>query len=82
MKTELRNISAFNAEADNLVYVRRLALEEARQIVPAEALEALEAPEDLFSVHAENGQRLAIVEGRDAAFATARAHDLRPRSVH
>lgn len=82
MKTELRQISASNAESDKLVYVRRLALEEARRIVPPEALDALDAPEDLFSVHAEDGQRLAIVEGRDAAFATARAHDLRPRSVH
>ncbi len=82
MKTELREISASNAGSDKLVYVRRLALEEARQIVPSEALEALKAPDDLFSVHAEDGQRLAIVEGRDAAFATARAHDFRPRSVH
>lgn len=66
----------------SLVYVRRLALEEARRIVPAEAFETISEPDDLFSVHDSNGQRLAVVEGREAAFATARAHDLRPRSVH
>lgn len=68
--------------AQNLVYVRKLALEEARKIVPADTFEILAAPENLFSVHSSNGERLAIVEGREAAFAAARAYDLRPRSVH
>lgn len=74
--------SASLAEAGNLVYVRRLAAEEARRIVPADTFDEILEPDDLFSVHASDGQRLAIVEGRDAAFAAARAHDLRPRSVH
>lgn len=74
--------SALTADAENLVYVRRLAIEEAREIVPADAFQSIAEPDDLFSVHASDGQRLAIVEGRDAAFAAARAHDLRPRSVH
>ena len=82
MTTELEMIFEQNALPQNLVYVRRLDLEEARRIVPAEAFEAISEPEDLFSVHDADGQRLAIVEGREAAFATARAHDLRPRSVH
>lgn len=82
MTTELETIFEQNALPQNLVYVRRLDLEEARRIVPAEAFEAISEPEDLFSVHDADGQRLAIVEGREAAFATARAHDLRPRSVH
>jgi hypothetical protein len=66
----------------NLVYVRKLAIDEARKIVPADTFEILAAPENLFSVHSSNGERLAIVEGREAAFAAARAYDLRPRSVH
>ncbi len=70
------------ADSGNLVYVRRIAIEEARRVVPAEAFEHIQMPEDLFSVHTSDGQRLAIIEGRDAAFAAARAHDLRPRSVH
>jgi len=69
-------------KAQNLVYIRKMALEEAREIVPADTFEVLAAPENLFSVHAANGERLAIVEGREAAFAAARAYDLRPRSVH
>ena len=82
MTTELETIFEQNTLQQNLVYVRRLELEEARQIVPAEAFDAISEPDDLFSVHDSNGQRLAVVEGRDAAFAAARAHDLRPRSVH
>jgi hypothetical protein len=45
-------------------------------------LEGVGRPEDLFMVSSADGQRLAIVEGRDAAFATARMHDLTPVSVH
>jgi len=71
-----------SSDAQNLVYVRKLALEEARKIVPADTFEILAAPENLFSVHSASGERLAIVEGREAAFAAARAYDLRPRSVH
>ena len=82
MKTEVHKVSASAAGNENLVYVRRLALEEARRIVPADKFEDISEPDDLFSVHDSDGQRLAIVEGRDAAFAAARAHDLRPRSVH
>lgn len=82
MKTEIDNIFASRTGAETLVYVRRLALEEARQIVPEDTFDTITEPEDLFSVHASNGKRLAIIEGREAAFAAARAHDLRPRSVH
>ena len=82
MKTELHKISALTAGNENLVYVRRLAIEEARDLVPADTFDGLAEPDELFSVHASDGQCLAIVEGREAAFAAARAHDLRPRSVH
>lgn len=78
----LQKASASTADTGNLVYVRRIAIEEARDLVPAETFKQIAEPEDLFSVHSADGQRLAIVEGRDAAFAAARAHDLRPRSVH
>lgn len=71
-----------SSSAQNLVYIRKMAIEEAREIVPADTFDILAAPENLFSVHSSNGERLAIVEGREAAFAAARAYDLRPRSVH
>ena len=35
-----------------------------------------------FVISSADGVRLAIVEGRDAAFAAARLHDLKPLSVH
>ena len=82
MTTEIRNASKSAIDMKNLVYVRRLASDEARRIVPADKLDEISSVDDLFSVHASNGDRLAVVEGRDAAFAAARAHDLRPRSVH
>lgn len=82
MKTDLQNTPHLGAESDKLVYIRRLAIVEARQLVPEDTLSELSAADDLFSVHAENGDRLAIVEGREAAFAAARAYDFKPRSVH
>lgn len=82
MTTELENIFEQNTLQQSLVYVRRLELAEAKRIVPAETFETISEPEDLFSVHDSNGHRLAVVEGREAAFAAARAHDLKPRSVH
>lgn len=71
---------AFNAS--QLVYVRPISQEELERILPPNALEELETTEDLFAVHGSDGQRLAIVEGRDAAFAAARAHQLTPTSLH
>ncbi len=71
-----------NLKPDNHVYIRRLASEEIDDAVPDEALEMLTELDNLFSVHSEDGKRIAIVQGRDAAFAAARAHDLRPSSVH
>jgi len=35
-----------------------------------------------YSVHAANGQRMAVLDDRDAAFAGARQYDLEPQSVH
>ena len=82
MMTDLHSTAQNGANGEKLVYIRRLALEEALKLVPEDALDQLESTDDLFSVHAANGDRLAIVEGRDAAFAAARAYDFRPRSVH
>lgn len=82
MDTNLNALLDEPTKSENLVYVRRLDLEEARRIVPADKFDDISELEDLFSVHASDGQRLAIVEGRDAAFAAARAHDLAPSSVH
>ena len=36
----------------------------------------------LYSVHASNGERLALVGDRALAFAAARQHEMNPVSVH
>jgi hypothetical protein len=69
-------------DAEPIVYIRHLGADEVQDLVPANALEGIGRPEDLFIVSSADGQQLAIVEGRDAAFAAARLHDLSPVSVH
>jgi len=66
----------------NMVYIRPLADDEIENILPPNVLAELDASEPLFAVHNANGDRIAIVEGRDAAFAAARAHSLEPSSLH
>ncbi len=66
----------------NLVYVRPISMDELENILPANAIDDLDMSDELFAVHDADGQRLAIVEGRDAAFAAARAHQLQPTSLH
>ena len=66
---------------NRLVYVREVA--------PNEIDELEEVPEDfkrdgskLYSVHAYDGTRMAILDDRDAAFAAARQFEMEPVSVH
>lgn len=69
-------------EVEGLVYIRQMDADEVNEILPPNALADVEDLEELFAVLSADGERLAIVEGRDAAFAAARAHSLRPLSVH
>ena len=78
--TQTQKIDAF--EALNLVYIRPLAEHEVQHLVPEETLQEMEISDRLFAVHNAQGQRIAIVEGREAAFAAAQAHDLKPQSLH
>jgi len=66
----------------DLVYVRRMASDELQAALPPNALADLDEMDEVFSVHSDDGTRVAIVEGRDAAFAAARMHALKPLSVH
>ena len=66
----------------NLVYVRPVDVDELENILPANAIEQLDMNDDLFAVHDADGNRLAIIEGREAAFAAAEAHELQPTSLH
>jgi hypothetical protein len=69
-------------EGQSLVYIRQLDVTEASGLLPPDALMDVDDPSDLFILTSAEGQHLAIVEGRDAAFAAALAHDLSPLSVH
>ncbi len=70
------------APDDALVYIRALDEHELRTLLPANAIADIEHPDDMFSVVTADGVRLAIVEGREEAFAAAIAHNLTPVSVH
>lgn len=72
--------SLFEAEA--LVYIRPVASAELTNLLPANAMDRIQHTDDLFVVLTAEGERLAIVEGRDEAFKTAIAHNLKPVSVH
>ena len=82
MKIDVRSLAHNPFDAENLVYIKRLEAEEACSIIPQNALDTVDLPDQLFALHAANGERIAIVEGRDAAFAAARANELKPFSVH
>jgi len=82
MTTDLDYSKLDPFEEGNLVYVRRMAAHELRDALPPNALDGLNEMDEVFAVHSDDGTRVAIVEGRDAAFAAARMHELQPLSVH
>ena len=81
MRTDIQTEAVKAFSAKDLVYIRRIADNEIAEL-PDEALDAVSDREALFVLANGEGQQLAIVEGRDAAFAAARAHEMRPVSVH
>ncbi|KAF0675766.1 DUF1150 family protein [Profundibacterium mesophilum] len=64
--------------ADNIVYVRPVAVDE----LPQEMQEQAEGLERLYAVHNAVGDRLALVADRNLAFVVARQNDMAPVSVH
>lgn len=81
MTTDLQHQAAKLFSAKDLVYIRRMA-EKDLDALPPEALDTVEDREALFILANGEGQQLAIIEGRDAAFAAARAYEMKPVSVH
>lgn len=69
-----------NIGMPNIVYVREVLAGE----LAGELGSEIDVPADtkLYAVHAANGQRMAVVDNRAAAFAGARQYDLEPVSVH
>lgn len=68
-------------EASKIAYIRAIKSHELADL-PNEALAAIDDLDRLFVLTNGDGQKLAIVEGREAAIATARANALQPMSVH
>lgn len=68
-------------DVSQLAYVRSIKTKELAEL-PREALDSVEDVGALFVLTNGDGKRLAIVEGRDAAIAAARANALQPVSLH
>ena len=74
--TDPFNFSKMNEE--RIVYVRSVELSD----LPVEMQKQAEGSEQLYAVHSEDGERLAIVADRDLAFVLARQNDYAPHAVH
>ncbi|MEM7492944.1 MAG: DUF1150 family protein [Pseudomonadota bacterium] len=68
-------------DLSKIAYIRAVAHEEV-QALPSEALTMVNDPDALFVLTDAEGKKLAIVEGRDAAFKAAEMNSLTPVSVH
>jgi hypothetical protein len=68
----------FDEEIGRLVYVKTVDVADLPDQVRAEAGEL----EQLYAVHDEKGQQLALVADRKMAFVLAREHDFSPVAVH
>lgn len=68
----------FPEGGDRIVYVRTVSVAD----LPDDIREQVGEVDMVYSVHAPNGQRLALVADRNLAFDLARSHDYAPVSVH
>lgn len=65
-------------EERRIVYVRPVAVAS----LPDELRAQLPGVETLYAVHAEDGERLALVRDRKMAFLIARQNDMAPVNAH
>lgn len=68
-------------DLSKLAYIRAIEANEI-QALPNDALDMVTDVEALFVLTNGEGQKLAIVEGRDAAIKAAEMNSLTPVSVH
>lgn len=69
----------FGADADRqIVYVRSVKVKD----LPEELRQQAAGLEELYAVHAADGERLALVRDRSLAFILARQNDMNPVTVH
>lgn len=65
-----------------IVYIREVAAETLRAEGALPPGAALPPGLKLYALHLEDGRRIAVVDGRDSAFAAALQNDFAPVSVH
>ncbi|MEL6791362.1 MAG: DUF1150 family protein [Pseudomonadota bacterium] len=68
-----------------LVYIRPvIAADVAEHLMDDDGFTAFDLPDDatLYSVHAADGERIALVGDLDLAFAAARQQEMNPVNVH
>ncbi|EBA04284.1 MAG: DUF1150 family protein [Paracoccaceae bacterium] len=63
---------------DRIVYIRSVEVAE----LPEDLRDQAEGRDQIYAVHSEDGERLALVRDRAMAFALARSNDLAPVAVH
>jgi len=63
---------------ERIVYVRAVKVAD----LPEELQRQAEGLDELYAVHDESGERLALVRDRKLAFVLARQNDLAPVNVH
>ncbi len=70
--------------APDLVYVREVRASDILADVAVTEAKGLSVDPEavLYAVHGADGERLAVMMDREAAFAAAVAHELEPVSVH
>jgi len=62
----------------NIVYVKAVAFAD----LPQDVQEQVGEEAQLYAVHKDDGEQLALVAGRELAFTLARQNDLVPVTVH
>lgn len=68
----------FEDDTARLVYVKAVAVAD----LPSDVQDQVEGRDWLYAVHAEDGQQLALVSDRRAAFVLAVQNDYQPVAVH
>ena len=63
---------------DRQVYVRSVQ----KADLPDELRTEVDGYDQIYAIHSEDGEQLALVKDRDLAFAVARTNDFTPVSVH
>ena len=79
--TDMTKLTAETPDFSRFVYFREISARELAEL-PVEALNSIDDVDELVVVTNGEGQKLAIIEGREAAEAAAEAYRLEAVSVH